>query len=397
MKIFQIHNEYKFYGGEDAVVEHEKNLLTEYGHLVFQLKRSNKSEIINFIDKLKVAKNLSYSINSKALVNKEIQKLKPDIIHIHNIFPLWTVSVLDACLENNIPIVVTLHNFRTICARGDFFRKKEICEKCLDHNPYYSVLYGCYQNSHIKSLPVANMITYNQKRNIWGRKVNRFIALTNFTKKKFIQANFPEEKIRVKPNFILPNNIKKKEINKNLKKNCLYAGRLSQEKGITTLLKAWKEINFNLKVFGDGPLYHKINERQSNINFYGSRPNNEIIEEMQTAKFLVYPSENYENFPITILEAFYSGVLVLASSIGSIREIIKDRYNGILFSPGNVLDLRNKINWILSNPEECKTISENASKDFLTKYSKEENYKTLIKIYKEAIDNKKNELHFQNN
>ena len=392
MKILQIHNSYIFKGGEDTVVEQERNLLVENGHEVFQLKKKNEEEIINFIDKLKVAKNLSYSHPAKNIVYNEIKKINPKIAHIHNTFPLWSTSVFDACIENNIPIVLTLHNYRTICANGLFFRKKKVCEKCLNRSPYHSVLYGCYQNSHIKSLPVAKMIDDNQKKNTWSKKINRFIVLTNFAKKKFLQANFPEEKIRVKPNFILPN-VVKKETNKNLKKKCLYVGRLSQEKGIITLLKAWEEINFGLKVFGDGQLYHQINKRQSNVDFFGNKPKNEIIEEMQSAKFLVYPTECYENFPLAILEAFESGLLVLASKIGSVSEIIKDKYNGILFIPGNIIDLRNKINWILSNPKECKRIVENASKDFLTKYSKKENYKTLIKIYEEAIDNQKNSLH----
>ena len=385
MKILQIHNAYIFRGGEDTVVEQERNLLVENGHEVFQLKKKNKEEIINLIDKLKVAKNLSYSKAAKNIVYNEIKKINPEIAHIHNTFPLWSASVFDACIENNIPIVLTLHNYRTICANGLFFRKKKVCEKCLNRSPYHSVLYGCYQNSRIKSLPVAKMIDNNQKNNIWGKKINRFIVLTNFAKNKFIQANFPKNKIRVKPNFI-STKIFPDTTNDILKKNCLYVGRLSQEKGIKTLLKAWESISFPLKIFGDGPLYNQLNKNQPNINFLGEHSRDKIIKEMKLAKFLIFPSECYEGFSMTMLESFSLGLPVLASNIGSMREIIEDNYNGILFKTGDFIDLKKKINWLLANPDECRRLAQNALKDYSIKYSKEENYKILIKIYKEVIN-----------
>ena len=396
MKILQLHNSYIYRGGEDAVVESEKNLLSEYGHSVFQLKRENKSEIRNLKDKLKVAANLSYSNRSKTFVDNEIKKFKPDLAHIHNFFPLWTTSIFDACIENNIPIVLTLHNYRTICANGLFFRKNKVCEKCLNHSSYYSVLYGCYQNSRLKSIPVAKMIDNNKKNNIWEKKINRFIVLTNFAKNKFIQANFPKNKIKVKPNFI-STKILPDTTNDILKKNCLYVGRLSQEKGIKTLLKAWESISFPLKIFGDGPFYNKLNKNQPNVNFLGEHSRDKIIKEMKLAKFLIFPSECYEGFPMTVLEAFSLGLPVLASNIGVMKEIIEDNHNGILFKTGNFIDLNKKINWLLANPNECQRLAQNALKDYSTKYSKEENYKTLIEIYKEAIDKQKNDIYSENN
>ena len=216
--------------------------------------------------------------------------------------------------------------------------------------------------------------------------------MTNFAKKKFIQANFPEEKIRVKPNFS-STQILSDTTNNALKKNCIYVGRLSEEKGITTLLKAWEKINFPLKVFGDGPLNGRLNKNQPNINFIGDQPRNIVVEEMKLSKFLIFPTEYYEGFPMTILEAFESGLPVLASNIGSVSEIIKDKYNGVLFETGNIHELRIKINWLLSNSNECQKIANNALKESAIKYSKEENYKTLIKIYEEAIDHQQNELH----
>ena len=384
MQILQIHNSYKFIGGEDSVVELEKNLLLKNNHSVKQLIRSNKEEIKSLTNKFSVAKNLSYSDFSKKLVDKEIRRMKPDVVHVHNFFPLWTTSIFDACIDNDVPTVMTLHNYRTICANGLLFRENKICEKCLNHSAYYSVLYGCYQNSRLKSIPVAKMINHNWKKNILNNKINRFIALSDFAKNKFIQANFEKNKIHVKPNFI-PTQISATQTNAVRQNHCLYIGRLSEEKGITTLLKAWENINYPLKIFGDGPLNNQLNKSQPNITFLGHQNKNLILKEMKLAKFLIFPTECYEGFPITILESFASALPVLASNIGAVSEIIKDKYNGILFKSGNIEDIRKKINWTLSNTNECKKIAQNALKEFETKYSSETNYNLLIEIYKEAI------------
>ena len=384
MKILQIHNSYKFFGGEDTVVELEKNLLLNNNHSVKQLIRSNTKEIKGLGSKLSVAKNLSYSNFSKRLVYEEIRKIKPDIVHIHNFFPLWTTSILDACVENNVPVVMTLHNYRTICAKGDLFRGGKICEKCLNHSNYYSVLYGCYQNSRIKSIPVAKMISDNQKKNILNNKVNCFITMSNFAKKKFIQANFLKKKLHIKTNFspVTISYISTKKVRQNF---CLYVGRLSDEKGISTLLKAWENINYPLKIFGNGPLINQLNKDQKNVTFFGHQNKKIILKEMRLAKLLIFPTECYEGNPLTILESFASGLPVLASNIGSVSEMIVDKHNGIFFKAGNIKDIRNKINWALSNPSKCDKISKNALNEFKKKYSKKTNYNLLIEIYKKAI------------
>ena len=219
--------------------------------------------------------------------------------------------------------------------------------------------------------------------------MSKFITHTEFTKKEFSREVIPNDKLIIKPNFL---NSTTRSIKSILKKdNAIFASRISKEKGILTLIKSFKEIDITLDVLGDGPLFETVKRNNMlNIKFYGNLSRDEVSSYINKSKFLVFPSEWYESFPMTILEAFREGTLVLASNIGSINSIIKDRFNGILFEYGNKSDLINKVKWILKNPKECDQIAINANNDFKNRYSSEVNYKQILDIYNEAIFEKKN-------
>jgi len=386
MKILQIHNKYRYFGGEDSVVENERDLLVKNDCEVFQLIKKNSNEIINVFDQIKVAWNVIYSKKSKSIVFDKLKKINPDIVHIHNTFPLWSFSIIDACYEMKIPVVMTLHNFRLICAKGVLYRNNKICEICTKSSPLNAIRYGCYQNSIIKSIPVAFMIQKYRKGLNLLKKVNKVIVLTEFSKKKFLEINFPENKIAVKPNFIF-NNFK---FNPEIKKSgFLYASRLSEEKGILDLIIAHKKFNFDLTVCGDGPLKKELISNK-NIKYLGFLNKNDLTNIMKKSKFLIFPSKWYETFGLTLLEAFALETVVIAPNIGSISSIIKHEKNGILFKPNDIDDLVNKIKWVLSNTNKCEEIKRNAKKEFEEKYSEDENYKMLIKIYEEAIEENQN-------
>ena len=187
MKILQIHNKYLYYGGEDSVIKEEATLLKEKGHQVTQLFRDNKKEIISLNDKLKALVNIAYSKNSINLINQSLETIeKPDIAHIHNVFPLWTYSILEALSKKNIPVVMTLHNYRLVWDKLALFDKKIF-------------LYGAYKNSMVKTFFISRIFNKNRKL---LRYIDKFIALTEFTKKEYIKAELPSDKIIVKPNFL---------------------------------------------------------------------------------------------------------------------------------------------------------------------------------------------------
>ena len=375
MKIFQLHNKYRYFGGEDSVVDEEAKLLRSNDHEVNQLIRDNSKELISFQDKLSTFKNISYSQNSIEILNKEIlEQGIPDIVHVHNIFPLWSNSVFDFFYKKKIPIIMTLHNYRLIWEKLSLFNKDR--ER-----------YGYFKDSYIGSFVISKFIN---KRKDLLKNVSKFITHTEFTKQEFSRYVIPKDKLVIKPNFL---NSSDKTIKSILEKdNAIFASRISKEKGILTLIKAFEKIDIELDVLGDGPLLNKIKKDNinHNIKFHGSLSRDNVSKFINNSKFLVFPSEWYESFPMTILEAFREGTLVLASNIGSIKSIIKDRFNGILFEYGNKIDLIDKVKWILNHPKECDQIALNANKEFNNKYSSEINYKQLINIYEEAIKNNEN-------
>ena len=374
MKILQIHNKYRYFGGEDSVVNEEAILLKSHNHEVDQLIRDNSEELISFQDKFNAFKNISYSYKSVDILNEELLKLGiPDIVHVHNTFPLWTYSVFDFFKKRNVPIIMTLHNYRLIWEKLGLFNKDR--EK-----------YGYFKDSNIGSFIISKFI--NKKEDLL-KNVSKFITHTEFTKQEFSKHVIPENKLIIKPNFLNSTNKTIQPISE--KNNVIFASRISKEKGILSLIKAFEKIYINLDILGDGPLFNKIKKKKfNNIKIHGNLPRDEVNKFISNSKFLVFPSEWYESFPMTILEAFREGTLVLASNIGSIKSIIKDRFNGILFEPGNTSDLIDKVKWILNNPKECDQIALNANNEFNKKYSSQVNYKQLIDIYKKAIKDNEN-------
>ena len=374
MKIIQIHNKYRYFGGEDSVVDEEAKLLSYNNHEVNQLIRDNSEELISFQDKFNAFKNISYSFRSVEMLNKELLKFgNPDIVHVHNTFPLWTYSVFDFFKKKNVPIIMTLHNYRLIWEKLGLFNKDR--EK-----------YGYFKDSNIGSFIISKFI--NKQKNLL-KNVSKFITHTEFTKYEFSKHVIPENKLVIKPNFLNSTNNKIQSISE--KNNAIFASRISKEKGILTLIKAFTKIDINLDALGDGPLFNKVKKYNiNNIKLHGNLPRDKVNKFINKSKFLVFPSEWYESFPMTILEAFREGTLVLASNIGSIKSIIKDRFNGILFEPGNTSDLIDKVKWILNNQRECDQITLNANNEFNQKYSSEVNYKQLIDVYEKAIQDNEN-------
>lgn len=390
MKILIAHNKYRQRGGEDAVAQSEFNLLKDYGHDVRFYERSNsETENLPLLDKVRFLLSVGWSRRSYNEMRKILQEFRPDVVHFHNIFFVLTPSACSACRDEGIPVVQSLHNFRFICPNGLFLRGKNICEECAQRKSFWKgVFCGCYKKSRWITLMLAGVLSYHWRRKTWVNMVDYYIMSTEFGRKKYVDFGIPASKIVVKSNVIYPNHFK----NKKDGRYGLYIGRLSQEKGVDVLLEAWKHIDeFPLKIMGDGPLFNDLNkyvadENIKNVEFLGFVSSQDYLNHIQSASFLVIPSVCYENFPCVVSEALACGIPIIASELGGMPEIIKNKEMGFLFKAGDAGDLVKKIKSAIDLKDGLDKMRVNVLKEYEEKYSPERNHDALMEIYNKAMN-----------
>ncbi len=381
MKILIVHNSYQQAGGEDTVVANEHALLEQHGYETRLWSVSN-DVIVGPRSKISAAMRTAYSHPARDQLARIIGDFVPGVVHVHNFFPLLSPSVYDACRAAGVAVVQTLHNYRTICAGALLLRDGRPCEDCIGASPYQAVLHGCYRGSHSGSLAVARMVAMHRRRGTWSHKVDRFIALSQFAKSKFVSAGFPADRVAVKPNFAEDQPL----TGSAERAGALYVGRLSAEKGIDTLLRAWDSLDVPLRVVGDGPMRESVEiATSSDVVALGRGSPAEVGEEMSRAAFLVIPSVWPENFPMVIVEAFSRGLPVLASRIGALAEIIDDGVTGLLFSVGDPQDLAAKVRWGHQHPQAMRMMGYNARRVYEERYSPAVNFRQLADVYEAAI------------
>jgi glycosyltransferase involved in cell wall biosynthesis len=387
MKILVVHNRYQQHGGEDAIFHNEKTLLLQYGHEVIEFTEDNNK--IGDLNSLTVFTESVWSWVSWRRLLELYREEQFDLVHFHNTFLLISPSAYYACKRVGVPVVQTLHNYRLLCPNAVFFRNGHVCEDCLERFiPWPGVTHACYRGNHLFSGGVASMLTFHRLIGTWNRMVDVYIALSKFSRKKFIQGGIPQKKIVVKPNFIFPD----PGLGESDGRYAIFVGRLAQEKGLDVLINAWRRLQgkVSIKIVGDGPLAALAVEaakRIPGVEWLGHRPNDEVLSLMKKAMFLVFPSVCYENFPITLLEAFATGLPVVASRLGVMSSLVEDGKTGLHFHPGDPKDLADQVEQLISHPEKLLQMRWRARKEYEGKYTAEANYLRLMRIYKSAISN----------
>jgi glycosyltransferase involved in cell wall biosynthesis len=308
------------------------------------------------------------------------------LAHFHNTFPLISPSAYAACQDNAVPVVQTLHNYRFICPGALLMRDGHPCEDCVGTSLLPALRHRCYRGSLPATGAVVWMLSSNRLRGAYQNLVNRYIALTNFAAGRLIAGGLPESRMQVKANF-LPN---APEMGLGGGNYAVYVGRLSEEKGVRTLLDAWRHVDgFPLKILGDGPLRHELEGQARrdalSVEFLGFRPREDILEMVGNADVQVIPSECYEGFPIVVLEAYACGTPILASRIGSLDEIVVEEESGIKFEPGDPGDLAKKLNGLLADRSRLHVMRRKARALFEENYAADQNYLQLLEIYHRAL------------
>ena len=368
-------------------------MLKNAGHQVVLYKRSNwEVQQSRGLRKIGLAGHTLWSSEARRDVQRLLSEEKPEVVHVHNTFMMISPSIYSACYEAKVPVVQTLHNYRLLCPAATLFRKGKVCEECLGGSLWPSVKYGCYHDQRSTTAVVATMLMAHRLRGTYDREVTAFVALTEFSRNKFIEGGLPGEKIFVKPNFVNPDPCARTGVGD----YALFVGRLSPEKRVSTVLAAWKLVpqSIPIKVIGGGPDKEPLEaqaakEGLTNVQFCGQLPRAQTLAAINNARFLVFSSEWYENFPVTIAEAFACRTPVIASQMGAMQEIVSDGRTGLFFAPGDANDLARKVEWAWTHPEEMGVMGNEARHEYEAKYSAEKNYPMLREIYNHAISSVK--------
>ncbi len=405
MKILLI-NKFLYPKGGDAISTITTgNLMKSRGHNVIYWGMAHplnpdylyKDLFVNYVDfnksngilkEFQAFLNILYSFEAKNKIKKLLKIYKPDIVHLNNFAHQISPSILDVFAKQNISTVMTMRDYKLVCPSYTMFIDGRICEACKGGKYYHCLLNKCTKNSYTKSMiNTIEMYLHHKILHIYD-KIDVIISPSRFLKEKLKDMGFKKEIVYLQ-NFIY---LKDYVPNYNFEdKTICYFGRLSLEKGLFTLLNAVKGINIKLKIIGEGPIKENLiskvkYEKLNNVYFLGYKLGEELKNEIKNSIYVVIPSEWYENNPRSVIEAFALSKPVIGSRIGGIPELVKDGKTGYTFEAGNVEDLRNKIEFLVNDPNSAVEMGKNARRFVEKKLNSEKHYQELIKIYQMAID-----------
>lgn len=393
MKILLAHN---YYGsaapsGENQVFEAEGRLLRQHGHEVSEFVRhSDAIRSRGAWGKLQGALSTPWNPFAAASLKRAVEDWQPDVVHVHNTFPLLSPAVFSA-VGHRAARVLTLHNYRLFCPAAIPMRAGHVCTDCLDsHSVQPALRHGCYRNSRLATVPLAVNVALHRFLGTWTNQVDAFITLTGFQRERMIEAGLPADRVHVKPNFYPGNPTVVPWADR--RPSVVFAGRLSPEKGVLTLVRAWLKWGAaapELRIVGDGDLRGELERLAAAhpevpIRFLGQLAGSAAQEEIAYSRLLVLPSEWFEGFPMVVREACAFGTPAAVSDIGPLSSIIRQGISGVLFTPGDPRSVLEAVRAVWEKAGELEQLSAGARAEFETKYTEEANYRILMTIYTDA-------------
>ncbi|QRE75762.1 glycosyltransferase [Methylobacterium aquaticum] len=379
MRILVAHNRYQVRGGEDAAVARDLAALERAGCAVEAVFLDNEA-IDSGLARLRAAVAATHAPDGIARVMAAARRFAPDVVHVHNFFPLLSPGIHAAARAADFATVQTLHNYRLICANAFLMRDGAPCEICVTGSPYRAVQFACYRGSRVGTLAVARMIDHHRRAGTWRRDVDRFIALTPFARERFVAAGFPAEKIRIRPNG-LPDPGPPAD---GPRRGLLYVGRLSPEKGVTVLAEAAARAGARITVIGEGPLAGALADHPA-LDLTGALPPDAVQAAMARAAALVVPSLWYEGLPMVVAEAFAAGTPVVASRIGALAGLVADGATGLLAEPGDASDLGRALARIAGDPAAAAAMGRAARTVYEREWHEDVATRALLDIYRDAV------------
>ncbi|MFC0624466.1 glycosyltransferase [Kribbella deserti] len=388
MRVLVVHNWYRSAqpSGENVVVKQHVDVLRAGGHEVEVYSRSSDDIAdLPVTGRALVPVRSLWSRVDERDFGSEITVRRPDVIHVHNTFPLISPSVLKAATSAQVPVVATLHNFRLMCANGLLQRDGVPCEDCVGNGPWAGVRHGCYRDSRIASAPLAAGIQLHRQLKTWHRYVTTFVAPSAFVRETFVKDGYDPARITVKPHSVPHTG----RFRSGEGEHVLFVGRLAAEKGILDLLEAWDPALGQLVIAGDGPLRAEVvaaAEATPSITYLGAVSWQACMDLMVRARLLVVPARWYETFGMVVVEAFAHGVPVVAARIGALAELVQDGTNGAAFEPGDISALRTALAKVAAN---TITLGQAARALYLARFTPEADLTATEHLYASAVSGRR--------
>ncbi len=386
MRIAMLHNRYRTGqpSGENTVVAQTVDLLRNSGHeLDLYVRNSDDIAEMGRRDRALLPFRSVWSFSAERDLTLLLKEQRPDVVHVHNTFPLFSASVLRAAYRLGLPVVATLHNFRLMCANAVLQRDGRPCESCVGKLPWYGVMHGCYRESRVQTLPLATSIGVHNTLRTWQRYVTTFVAPSEFVRERYVAGGFDPDQIVVKPHAVPHSGAARSGAGQTV----VFLGRLVEDKGLADLLEAWDSSLGKLVVVGDGPLRGEAEaraHRDPSVQVLGQLPWAECMEVLRSARAVVVPARSYEAFGLVVVEAFAHGVPVVATRLGALEELVDDGETGALVEPGDPEALRKALT-LVTDPVTSVAFGERARQVYLDRFTPEHDRAATERIYTDAI------------
>jgi glycosyltransferase involved in cell wall biosynthesis len=387
MRILCVHNQFQKYAGSDAVAATDERMLSEHNDVVSYTRHSGEIFSANQLQRLRMGINALYSRRTVSELTAIVERFRPDIAYVHNVFPLISPSLYHVLYRLRVPSVHIIHDYRLLCPNSRFYVNGRVCESCKFGNFWEAIPKRCVRGNAVYSALYASSLYLNRHMGLMD-KIGGYICLTEFTKNLLLELKISETKL-----YVCPNHIDTSAVTPQFGggRYVLYLGGLYRDKGVMTVAKAFAKLpHIPLKLVGTGAAEQELrnfiaSHRLSNMEIIGFKAGQEKLEYVRNSMFTMCPSHYYENFPLVVLEAFASGKPVIASAQGSLLNIIRSEHNGLFFKSEDADDLAAKVRWLYDRPREIESMGRNARQLVETKYDSRLRYSSLEAIFRDVI------------
>lgn len=390
LRVMFVHNHYRseFPSGEDHVVEQESALLDRAGHeVIYFERRSDDIADMSLIEKSLVPLRVPWNSSVRAELRQRLLDARPDVVHIHNTFPLLSPSVLAACADADVPAVATLHNYYMVCPTGTMMRLGRRCTECVGGLPFPAVRHGCYRGSRLATVPLAVNMVANRKR--WLSQAVRLFCVSDAQREALVSAGVPAARLAVKHHFVPDPVVRRAGPGDHV----LYLGRMTVDKGVRLLQAAWESLGGALGVplvlAGDGPLAENVASwaaRRSDVRYVGLLDKNQRDEIAARSVALVAPSQARETFGLVLVEAMAVGVPVVAAAHGGFLDVVRDRVTGLLHAPGDAESLAQSLRHVVLDGKLNQAMGFAARQAYEARFSPNAGLTALVGAYRAAIE-----------